>query len=47
MFRIAGLGIAMGNAPPDVKAAADIVAPTNDRGGVAWALRKVILDRAP
>jgi Cof subfamily protein (haloacid dehalogenase superfamily) len=45
MFRIAGLGIAMGNAPAEVKAEADIVAPANDSGGVAWALREVILGR--
>ena len=43
MFRRAGLAIAMGNAEPEVKAAADVVAPTNDDGGVAWALRELIL----
>ena len=43
MFQIAGLAIAMGNALPEVKAAADVVAPTNDAGGVAWALRELIL----
>ena len=43
MFRIAGLSVAMGNAGPDVKAAANFVAPTNDEGGVAWALRELIL----
>ena len=43
MFEIAGLAIAMGNALPEVKAAADVVAPTNDANGVAWALRELIL----
>ncbi len=43
MFQIAGLAIAMGNALPEVQAAADVVAPTNDAGGVAWALRELIL----
>jgi Cof subfamily protein (haloacid dehalogenase superfamily) len=43
MFQVAGLAIAMGNALPEVKAAADVIAPTNDAGGVAWALRELIL----
>jgi Cof subfamily protein (haloacid dehalogenase superfamily) len=43
MFQIAGLSVAMGNAGPDVKAAANFVAPTNDEGGVAWALRELVL----
>ncbi len=43
MFQMAGLAIAMGNAPPEVQAAADVVAPTNDAGGVAWALRELVL----
>ncbi len=38
MFRVAGLAVAMGNAPAQVKAEAQVVAPTNDEGGVAWAL---------
>ncbi len=46
MFQIAGLAIAMGNAPPEVKAAADVVAPSNDANGVAWALRELILKPA-
>ncbi len=45
MFEVAGLAIAMGNAAPEVKAAADVVAPSNDEGGVAWALRELILKR--
>ncbi len=45
MFEVASLAIAMGNAAPEVKAAADVVAPSNDEGGVAWALRELILKR--
>jgi hypothetical protein len=43
MFDVAGLSIAMGNAAPQVKAAADRIAPTNDENGVAWALREFVL----
>ena len=35
MIRAAGLGIAMGNAQPAVKAAADRIAPTHDADGLA------------
>ena len=45
MFEVAGLAVAMGNAAPEVQAAADVVAPTNDAGSVAWALRELILRR--
>ena len=42
MIRSAGLGIAMGNALPEVKAAADRIAPTHDENGlvrvVQWLL---------
>jgi 5-amino-6-(5-phospho-D-ribitylamino)uracil phosphatase len=42
MIRAAGLGVAMGNAQPSVKAAADRVAPTHDQNGlvavVEWIL---------
>jgi 5-amino-6-(5-phospho-D-ribitylamino)uracil phosphatase len=42
MIRAAGLGVAMGNALPEVKAAADRVAPTHDENGlvqvVEWLL---------
>jgi Cof subfamily protein (haloacid dehalogenase superfamily) len=43
MIRSAALGIAMGNALPEVKAAADLVAPTHDDDGlvavVQWLLK--------
>ena len=41
MFGIAGMAVAMGNAPEGVKAAADLVAPSNDQDGVAWVLREL------
>jgi hydroxymethylpyrimidine pyrophosphatase-like HAD family hydrolase len=44
MIQSAGLGIAMGNALPEVKAAADRVAPTHDEDGlvqvVEWLLKE-------
>ena len=43
MFEVAGMAIAMGNAPEEVKAAADLVAPSNDEDGVAWILRELVL----
>jgi hypothetical protein len=46
MFEVAGLSVAMGNAPPEVKAAADVIAPSNDEGGVAWSLRELVLKPA-
>jgi Cof subfamily protein (haloacid dehalogenase superfamily) len=41
MFEVAGLAIAMGNAAPHVRQAADLVAPSNDEDGLAWALKVV------
>ena len=43
MFAAAGVGVAMGNAPPAVKAAATVVGPSNDDEGVAWAVRRFVL----
>lgn len=43
MFAFAGIRVAMGNATRDVKAAATVVAPTNDDAGVAWAVRRYVL----
>ena len=44
MIREAGLGVAMGNAQPTVKAAADRIAPTHDEDGLAevvgWLLKE-------
>src|ERR1700730_12504317 len=44
MLREAGLGIAMGNAPEAVKSEADWVTGTNNEGGVAQAVRKLLTD---
>lgn len=43
MLEFAGLGVAVGNAAPEVKAAADVVAPPNTEDGVAWALERYVL----
>ncbi len=42
LFRQAGVCIAMGNALPALKEQADVVAPSNDEEGVAWAVREVL-----
>ena len=39
MFEQAAIGVAMGNATEAVRRSADAVAPSNDDGGVAWAVR--------
>ncbi|MEM7029769.1 MAG: HAD family hydrolase [Chloroflexota bacterium] len=44
MIQTAGIGIAMGNAPKSVKQEATAIAPTNDDEGVAWAIKKYVLD---
>lgn len=41
MIEFAGLGIAMGNAPDEIKAVADMVTDTNRQDGVARALEKI------
>lgn len=43
MFRAAGLKIAMGNAVPELKKEADVITGSNDRDGVAEAVRRYIL----
>ncbi len=45
MLRFAGLGIAMGNAHDEVKAAADFVTLSNAEDGVAAAIEQLILSR--
>lgn len=42
MFKVAGTAVAMGNAPLELKETADYIAPTNDEGGVAWAIRVLL-----
>ncbi len=46
MFRIAGFGVAMDNASPDVKLAADAVTESNVRDGVALAIERYLLGAA-
>lgn len=46
MIAEAGLGIAMGNAPPEVKAAADWVAPSHEEDGLTWALEQFMTEAA-
>lgn len=46
MFEVAGFPVAMGNAPARVKQRAAAVAPTNEQEGVAWAIRKFVLEAA-
>ena len=43
MFACASIRVAMGNATRDVKAAATVVAPSNDDAGVAWTVRRYVL----
>jgi len=43
MMRVAGLSMAVGNAPDDVKAQVDVVGPDNRDDGVAWAIRTFAL----
>jgi Cof subfamily protein (haloacid dehalogenase superfamily) len=40
MIQFAGMGVAMGNAPDEIKAAADYVTDTNNKDGVRLALEK-------
>ncbi|MBC7232724.1 MAG: HAD family phosphatase [Chloroflexi bacterium] len=47
MLEWAGLGIAMGNATPAAKAAADWIAPPVEEDGVAVALQQFVLRPAP
>ena len=42
MFKVAGISVAMGNAPQEVKQAADLIAPSNDESGVAWAINRLL-----
>ena len=46
MFAVGGLAVAMGNAPPDVQAAAHFVAGPNTADGFAAAVDRFILPRA-
>ena len=45
MIQFAGLGVAMGNAVPPVKAAAGYVTADNEHDGVGLAVEKFILEQ--
>lgn len=47
MIRMAGIGVAMGNSPPDVQDGADFVTRTNDEDGVALAVERFVLAAQP
>jgi len=44
MIRTAGLGVAMGNAPPELRAQAGYVTSTNDKEGLAEVIERFILN---
>ncbi|MBN1565455.1 MAG: HAD family hydrolase [Anaerolineae bacterium] len=44
MLQLAGIGVAMGQAPLDVRAVADYVTGTNDEDGVGHAIKKFVLE---
>ncbi len=45
MLAWAGLGVAMGNGWKDAKKHADVIVPTNDEDGVAYAIMRYVLDQ--
>ena len=45
MIEFAGLGVAMGNAPDDIKEIANYVTDTNMNDGVAKVVEKFVLKR--
>lgn len=45
MLKMAGMGAAMGNAVSEAKAAADIVLPSNNEDGVAWAIHQFVHEK--
>lgn len=42
MLRLSRLSAAMANARAEVRAAADLVAPSNDENGVAWFIDQIL-----
>ena len=46
MLEYAGIGVAMGNAPEDVKAIAQWVAPSIEQDGAAAAIEELLLRNA-
>lgn len=44
MIQMAGIGVAMGHAPEEVRHGADYVTGTNDEDGVGYAIQRFVLD---
>ena len=44
MLSLVGLGVAMGNANPPARIAANVVVGTNDEDGVAEAVQRYVLE---
>jgi len=44
MLHWAGIGVAMGNAPLQMRKGVEWVAPSNDEAGVAWAIERFVLN---
>lgn len=47
MFEEAGLAVAVANALPEVKQAANRIVPSNDEAGVLWAIQNLVLSPRP
>ena len=47
MLEYAGLGVAMQNGQPAIKAAADLIAPSNEDDGVAYVVESLMLGKRP
>ena len=47
LIRCADVGVAVGNAVPELKAAADVVSCTNDEHAMAWVIRNLIPSLEP
>lgn len=47
MFQEAGVAVAVANARPEVRKAAQVIAPSNDEAGVLWAIKNLALSPRP
>ena len=47
MLEYAGLGVAMQNGQPAIKAVADLIAPSNEDDGVAYVVESLMLGKRP
>ncbi|WP_432628244.1 Cof-type HAD-IIB family hydrolase [Brotaphodocola sp.] len=45
MMKMAGVGVAMGNAEEEIKEASNYVTASNDEDGVAWTIEKLVLKK--